>query len=138
MFQQIIWGVSLICAASTIPVGAWSMMGGDMMGSSMPPVMNRRASENVGRPLADYIRNQNLSCFSCHAVSGSDMGPSFVEISHRYEGNPKAEAILTRSVIHGVSGKWPGYGAMPGGLASPKQAQKVASLIIRLSKTKTP
>lgn len=106
-----------------------SMMGPGMFGSST----NSGKSESNARPLEAYISNQRLTCFSCHSVSRSSIGPSFDEIAHRYADDPNAGKILASSITQGVSGKWPNYGGMPGGLANHGQAQKLAHLIMELS-----
>lgn len=120
-----------------------AMMGGNMMGPGMmrsgmsgSKTANGHSPEGVAHSLEAYIKNRHLMCSSCHAVSGNRMGPSFVEIAHRYAGAPAAEQILAGSIARGVAGKWRGYARMAGRLATPEEARELAHLIMGLSQAK--
>jgi cytochrome c len=53
-------------------------------------------------------RNLMLSfdCKTCHKVSEKSIGPSFTEVSSRYQNDPKMISDLAEKVIKGGSGKW--------------------------------
>lgn len=104
------------------------MMGQGMMGSAPAPA----TSSPDARPLIEYVDTQHLNCFACHAVATSGTGPSFDDIARRYAGHEDAVNALTTSIADGAAGKWAGYRAMPGGLASTAQAQRLARLIMAL------
>ena len=55
-----------------------------------------------------------------------------MDIAHRFAGQADAAVELAGAISHGVAGQWPGYPPMPGGLATSKQAQSLAGLILRL------
>lgn len=110
------------------------MMGGGMMGGTMGslPQNEPTTASPAAQHLVQYVRSNSPACFSCHTVYRSTIGPSFSDIAKRYHGQRGARDILTDSIVHGVAGKWRGYPAMAGGLASPKQAKELARLIMAL------
>ena len=111
------------------------MMGGGMMGGYGAPG-GQAAPGNVRNPqwdrLASYIGSNRLPCLSCHRFSGRGAAPAFVEIAQRFGGQPKAAAELAGAISYGIAGRWPGYPPMPGGMATPTQAKRLASLILDL------
>lgn len=55
---------------------------------------------------------QKYNCVSCHTETKKLVGPAFQDVALKYQGNPKAYEILTKSISEGGSGKW-GDIAMP-------------------------
>ncbi|HYW03620.1 MAG TPA: hypothetical protein VFA86_06720 [Gammaproteobacteria bacterium] len=118
------------------------MMGHHMMsGMMMGPGMMQGGGTAGGSPeeargaagrLTGYVQQQGLACMGCHAVSGRLAAPSFSEIAGRYAGQSQARATLAQAIEHGVAGRWPGYGPMPPGLASSKQAGELSGMILDL------
>lgn len=53
---------------------------------------------------------QKSGCMACHAVDKKIVGPAFKDVSAKYKGNKKAEAMLVAKVTKGGSGTW---GAIP-------------------------
>lgn len=117
-----------------------SMMSGNMMGPGMMGSGSSESSDNGNSPskpitlLNDYVKSQQLNCFSCHSITRTKMAPSFIEIAHHYSGTSKAEHILSTSINRGVTGRWPGYGGMPSGMANLQQSHDLAKLILELVK----
>jgi cytochrome c551/c552 len=109
------------------------MMGGGTMGGYGPPVGETRQSGGRNATwdrLASYIDSNRLPCLSCHRFSGPGEGPAFIEIAQHFGGQPKAAAELAGAISYGIAGRWPGYPPMPGGTATPGQADRLASLIL--------
>jgi cytochrome c len=111
------------------------MMGGGMMGGYGPP--GGAPAQGNGRNatwdrLATYMSSNRLSCVSCHRFSGPGAGPAFTDIAQRFGGQPNAATELTGAIRYGIAGRWPGYPPMPGGMATPGQAERLASLILDL------
>lgn len=50
------------------------------------------------------------ACFTCHAVSGTKVGPGFAQIAARFAGKPDAAQTLVNAMEHGEKGT---FGAMP-------------------------
>lgn len=127
-----------LAAATT--VHSQGMMGGGMMGGGMmggygprdaqPPESN--ASAPGWESLSSYIRTNGLPCMSCHALSARSTGPAYLEIAQRFSGQTNGATELAGAIRNGVSGQWPGYPPMPGGMATPRQAERLASLILQL------
>lgn len=69
---------------------------------------------------------------SCHALSARSAGPAYLEIAHRFSEETNGATELAGAIRNGVSGQWPGYPPMPGGMATPRQAERLASLILQL------
>lgn len=128
----VVAGVSVSCAQASGTDYAMHM-GSMMMGQGGTTSAGGETSPAKGS-LGAYVDSHNLSCFSCHAMSGRGVGPSFTEIAQRYAGQAGAQEMLSSSITEGVSGKWGGYRAMPGGLASPAQARELVRLILSLGK----
>ena len=112
------------------------MMGGGMMGGYGP----RNESPGQGnastpaRELMSYVQSNRLPCMSCHTFSDRGAGPAFFDIAHRFAGQANAGSELSRAISYGVAGQWPGYPPMPGGMAGPAQAEKLAELILQLAR----
>ncbi|MBI2027187.1 MAG: c-type cytochrome [Deltaproteobacteria bacterium] len=58
----------------------------------------------------DFEKSQTLmqktDCLSCHAQNQKIVGPSFHDISKKYQSDPQALPHLTKSVKNGGSGHW--------------------------------
>jgi len=70
-------------------------------------------------------------CMACHDVEKKKMGPTFKDISAKYKGDAKAEAMLTDGIVKGVKGKW-GKIPMPAQKVSPADAQALSKWILTL------
>lgn len=53
---------------------------------------------------------QKSGCMACHSVDKKIVGPGFKDVSAKYKGNKKAEAMLIAKVTKGGAGVW---GAVP-------------------------
>ena len=84
--------------------------------------------------LNSYVQSNGLACMSCHTYSGRGTGPAFIDIAHRFAGQGNAETELASAIRNGVSGQWPGYPPMPGGLATTRQARSLAEVILHLER----
>ncbi|MBI2646215.1 MAG: cytochrome C, partial [Deltaproteobacteria bacterium] len=49
---------------------------------------------------------QKTDCLSCHAKNQKIVGPSFDDISKKYQSDPQALVRLTKTVKNGGSGQW--------------------------------
>ncbi|TAE60813.1 MAG: PKD domain-containing protein [Bacteroidetes bacterium] len=56
---------------------------------------------------------QGSDCMSCHALSYTSAGPSYVDVARRYQGQPGAAAALVSKIYLGGNGNW-GEKMMPG------------------------
>ena len=110
------------------------MMGGGMMGGYGPPGEPgpSRGANPQWDQLSSYMQSNGLACMSCHAYSGRGTGPAFTDIAQKFAGHSASRTELALAISNGVSGQWPGYPPMPGGLATPGQAKELAGLILRL------
>jgi cytochrome c len=131
-----------LALAAPLPVHSQGMMGGGMMGGGM---MGGGMMGGYGAPgqsngrnpqwdkLSSYIASNRLQCLSCHRFSGRGAAPAFTDIAQRFGGQPNAATELSGAIRYGIAGRWPGYPPMPGGLATPRQAKRLASLILQLT-----
>jgi len=53
---------------------------------------------------ADLAKKNN--CLSCHAVDKKIVGPAYQDVAKKYAGQADAEAIVTKHIKAGGSGKW--------------------------------
>ena len=109
------------------------MMGGGMMGEYGAPGQSNPRNAKWDR-LSVYIASNRLPCLSCHRFSGRAAAPAFMDIAQQFSGQPRAAAELSGAISYGIAGRWPGYPPMPGGLATPEQAKRLASLILHLAR----
>lgn len=54
-----------------------------------------------GRRLMD-----DTDCMACHKVDSKSVGPSYLDIANKYEGDDAMVAVLASRVINGTSGVW--------------------------------
>lgn len=71
-------------------------------------------------------------CQSCHQVSNKSIGPSYKDVSSKYQKDPNAINYLATKIIKGGSGTW-GEVAMPAHSAmSEDDAKKIAQWVLSL------
>ncbi len=121
------------------PGATAQMAGPGMMGGGWGPGMMEgyRAGPRQARPaqvdpraadaLRDYVRSRRLACMQCHAIADGGAAPSFAQVAAGYAGRPDAVRMVEQAIVRGA-------GPMPGGLASPAQAHRLAGLILDLSR----
>ncbi|MEJ2060680.1 MAG: hypothetical protein P8Y64_09375 [Gammaproteobacteria bacterium] len=102
-------------------MGQSSASGSTGSSSNEPPALNQGNAQK----LVGYIQAQGLRCMQCHSVADGGFGPNFLSIAAFYKGNADAEKIIQARIVGGI-------GRMPGGFSSPRQAGKLASLIVEL------
>ena len=56
-------------------------------------------------PAAKELANKN-GCMSCHDIGTKIIGPSFVQIAEKYQGQADASAVLVKKVKEGGKGVW--------------------------------
>lgn len=89
------------------------------------PTNSEPSTSTTARMEADKLITK-YACTACHAASTKLIGPSFSEISKRYEGQPEKMAELTKKIREGGQGVW-------GNIPMPAQAavsNAEASLIV--------
>lgn len=71
-------------------------------------------------------------CSACHKVNAASVGPSFTDVSKKYQTQPNAVNYIVNKILNGSSGVW-GEVAMPAHAAMPEgDAQKIAQYILSL------
>src|SRR5699024_726645 len=60
--------------------------------------------DNLAQAATDVL-NEN-GCMACHARDTKKVGPSFVEVAKKYDGEDDAHAYLTKKIKEGGSGVW--------------------------------
>lgn len=59
------------------------------------------------KPLsAGYSKLMSSDCKACHTLDQKSVGPSYQDISKRYNGAPNVLAILSKKIIDGGGGNW--------------------------------
>ncbi len=72
-------------------------------------------------------------CISCHTIDKKLVGPAWMDVSKKYKGDKKAEAMLVAKVKKGGSGAW-GTVAMPPQTASDADIKQLVKFILGLAK----
>jgi cytochrome c len=83
-----------------------------------------QASEDLAR--------QKKACLACHQVDKARLGPSFIDIAKKYQGNKKAADQLALKVRKGGGGVWNmPMGPMPAqGQVSEAEARQLVAWIL--------
>jgi len=72
-------------------------------------------------------------CAACHGVNSVSVGPSFTDVSNKYQKEPNAINYLATKILKGSSGVW-GEIAMPAHATMPEgDAKKIAQYVLSLS-----
>lgn len=71
------------------------------------------------------------NCATCHAIEKKIVGPSWLKISKRYQGNKEAHQLLVSKIRMGGSGMW-GSMPMPPQTVSIDEAEKLVGFILNL------
>ncbi|MCC9166837.1 ThuA domain-containing protein [Pontibacter harenae] len=87
--------------------------------------------------LTEAMIGKNLmlesDCRSCHQVAEKSIGPSFTQVSVRYQKDPEAPAFLTQKIIKGGGGVW-GETAMPAHPNMPEgEARQIVQWVLSLA-----
>lgn len=127
-YQVFVTDKGSIVNKQTIHVAKTYTTGTDMAGSSLG---HQQVTENmVGQSLM-----LKSDCKACHQVSSKSIGPSFTEVSSKYQNKADAIPYLVSKIIKGSAGTW-GEVPMP---AHPdlKEAdvKKITEWIMSLSNT---
>jgi cytochrome c len=104
---------------SSLVVSADYIEGLDQAEASMGHLIMTDAM--IGKALVE-----SLTCKSCHNVNDVSVGPAYVAVAEKYQGNPQAEKHLINKIIKGGSGVW-GETVMP---ANPDMKEADADKIV--------
>ena len=81
---------------------------------------------------ASWRRFEELGCPSCHATDVRTVGPSLVEIAHRYDADARTIESLAKKVRQGGRGVW-GEVPMPANdFIDPAEAEDLVSFVLAL------
>jgi cytochrome c len=75
-------------------------------------------------------------CKSCHLVDKKSIGPTFVEVSQKYEGDSKAVDFLADKIINGGGGIWGEVAMAAHPQLSKEDAREMVKYILSLGKQK--
>ncbi|MDB4286311.1 PQQ-dependent sugar dehydrogenase, partial [bacterium] len=66
--------------------------------------------DNAPSGNARYVKGYNLiqgsDCWSCHGINEKNVGPSYMEVSKKYQKDPEAVGYLSEKIIQGGNGVW--------------------------------
>lgn len=79
--------------------------------------------------VADEKMAKEKNCFACHQMEKKLVGPSFKQISEKYQGDNKAKELLTKKVVGGSSGVW-GAVPMPANKITQQEADQLITWIL--------
>jgi len=75
----------------------------------------------------------SLDCKSCHKEAEASIGPSYQQVSQKYQGDKKAMSYLTNKIMKGGAGVW-GEVAMPAHASIPQgDLQQITGWIMSLA-----
>ncbi len=80
---------------------------------------------------------EGSTCLSCHQLNRKSIGPSYMDVARKYQGDSTAPARLVRKIRQGGSGVW-GQVTMPGhSQLTDEQASAMVAYILSLADRKT-
>ncbi len=71
-------------------------------------------------------------CAVCHKIDSKSVGPAWMEVSKKYQGDKKAAAMLAEKIKKGGGGVWGGN--MPAQKASDADIKELVKFILGLAK----
>jgi len=77
---------------------------------------------------------QSLDCKSCHKETEKSIGPSFIEVSQKYQQDPQAMNYLSKKIVEGGSGVWGEVAMASHPNLSATDVQEIVTWILSLSK----
>lgn len=78
------------------------------------------------------------TCLACHQVDGPSIGPSYVAVAQKYEGDPGAAAHLAKKVREGGAGVWGEVMMPPHPQLSETEVQQMVAYILSLDDETAP
>lgn len=103
---------------------------GEQTSEAIAKFNNNGASGREGMP-AVAIKN---SCDACHTVTTRKVGPSLMEVSRMYKGNPEAAAHLNSKIRKGGAGVWGTMPMPPNSAMSDPERKEMVDFILGLAK----
>ncbi len=90
----------------------------------------------AGSALAvDMPAEGKAKCGACHAIDRKVMGPSWMDVSKKYKGDPAAAAKIAANITKGGAFGWKSGNMPPKGMnASDAEIKKLSSFIAGLAK----
>jgi cytochrome c len=82
--------------------------------------------------LAQLELAQNSGCTACHTVDKKLVGPAYKEVSAKYKGNAKAQAMLEEKVKKGGVGVWGQVPMPPNSQVTDADVKKLVAWILSL------
>ncbi len=114
----------------------------DISISYLPPGYDQKKLSKIGGPIDPIVEYgtqliDKSNCKSCHSLSTASLGPSFKNISERYQNDEFAVDRLIRKILEGGSGIW-GEVMMPAHPSIPHvEAKAIVKYILGLGAEKS-
>lgn len=99
----------------------------------MDEVNNSLGHQQVSAEVTGKALTQGLDCKTCHKENDKSIGPTYMEVSAKYQKDPEAMVYLEKKIREGGSGVW-GEVMMPAHPdVSRDEARQIATYILSLS-----
>lgn len=89
------------------------------------------ASTNTGSSIDVQALLNTNNCLSCHAITGTIVGPGYKEVAEKYKGDAQALSKLEVSIRNGGVGKWGQAPMPPYANLSAAQARALAEFVLK-------
>ncbi|MEL7339932.1 MAG: PKD domain-containing protein, partial [Bacteroidota bacterium] len=122
-------------AAGSLPEGSVAISFDYLNGSEDPTIQaqDHAALANASIVAAGKELVQTYGCIACHAVNQKIQGPSYQEVSERYQDREDNIAYISNKIRNGGNGLW-GGNAMPAQTqVSEEDARKIAIYLLSLA-----
>ena len=104
-----------------------------VMGAKDHATLADASMVKVGERLID-----ESDCRSCHHREEKSVGPAYLAIAERYQGDAQAPALLANKIIRGGGGQWGEVAMAAHPETTPQQARQMVNYILSLSESAAP
>ncbi len=80
--------------------------------SEVPATAPSQGQSGAADMAAGMALAKSSGCLACHQIEAKRVGPSWMDVSKKYQGNADAKKMLAEWVHKGGTGRW-GSGVMP-------------------------
>ncbi len=124
-YQVLVSDQGSVVNRSNIYVSNTYVQGTDLAGASL-------GHQQVAETLVGQALMLKSDCQACHQVSAKSIGPSYTQVSAKYQKDPQAVNFLAAKILKGGGGVW-GEVAMPAHPTMPEaDARKIVQWVLSL------
>ncbi len=115
-----------------IPPGRVQVKAGYQSGTVSPPISTGGHQGNSTASLSGKTLMEKSDCNACHMTDKKSIGPSYLDVATKYNGDGDATRILTDKIIKGGAGTWGDIPMSPHPALSQEDSKQMVQYILSL------